>query len=96
MRKNKETAKADNTILIQSEERHRESSGGRVEHDTTTEYHLDLKTRQVIQKVWDSYDNAWNPRENYHHRLESEKILTLEELPKEVRQKVKSILNNIH
>jgi len=96
MRKNKETDKADNTILVHTEEHHSECSGGRVETDTTTKYYLKLKTRQVVQKIWESYDNAWNPRENYYHRLKSRKILKVKEIPEEVRQKVKDILNNIH
>jgi len=89
MRKINET-----TALVHSEEKHSEASGGWIEYDTTTEYHYDPKEKQFIQRIFSSCDNTRNRRAGWDYRLDSEKIMTVEELPKEVRIKVQELLKS--
>ncbi len=87
---------SETTVLIHSKERHSEASGGWIEYDYLTEYHYDPKNKEFIQREYSSCDNTRNRRAGWEKRLDSEKIVTLEELPHEVRQKVGAVLGNIH
>jgi hypothetical protein len=81
------------TVLVHTEERHKETSGGWVEYDYSTEYHFVPDTGKVIVREFSSCDNTRDHRRNYDHRKDAEFTLEVSQTPEVVRQKIKLLLN---